>query len=153
MSGVLYYEDFHVGQVLTTDHYRIDKDHAVAFAQAYDPQAQHLDEELAKDSLFGAMVVSGWHTAAISMRLKLSSDFARVAAGVVGLGLESVRWPRPVYPGDTLHVTLTILSMRPSATRPDRGIVKYKVRTYNQHDELVMESVTTVLMPRRPDGA
>lgn len=151
MAEALYYEDFEVGQVLSTENYTIERDHAINFAKEYDAQAQHTDDERAKESLFGTLVVSGWQTAAITMRLKLSSALAKTSTGVVGMGLESVRWPRPVYPGDTLHAAITILNKRTSASRPDRGIIKYKVETFNQKNELVMEMTTSVLIPRRPE--
>lgn len=150
MSEPLYYEDFTVGQQFgSARSYVIEKDDAIAFAREFDPQLQHTDEEGAKASLFGELVVSGWHTAAASMRLKTETDLFKVAGGVVGVGLESVRWPKAVYPGDHIRITLTILEMRPSKSRPDKGIIKYKVETYNQRDELVMEMLTSVIVPRR----
>lgn len=150
MAKALYYENFEVGQVITSEGYTIDRDHAIAFAREYDPQAQHIDAEGAKKSVFGGLVVSGWQTAAISMRLKMTSAFAQTEEGIVGMGLDHVRWPRPVYPGDTLHIAITILEMRLSASRPNSGIVKYKLETFNQKNELVMEMTTSVLMPRKP---
>jgi acyl dehydratase len=150
MDKEFYYEDFAVGQQLRSKRsYTIDKNDAMAFAREYDPQVQHLDEEGAKKSLFGELVVSGWHTAAATMRLKTETDLFHVAGGLVGMGLENVRWPRPTMPGDKLHIVVTILDKRPSKSRPDKGIIKYKVETFNQHDELVMEMETAVLVPRR----
>lgn len=150
MKKELYFENFAVGDVIRSETYTIDKEHALAFAQEYDPQAQHIDEVGAAGTLFGGLIVSGWQTAAISMRLKMTSAFAQTPEGIVGVGLESVRWPHPVYPGDQLHIAITILEMRTSASRPDRGVVKYKLETFNQNDVQVMEMVTTVLMPFRP---
>lgn len=145
-----YYEDFEVGQQFRTGTQEVDRDIAIAFARDYDPQPQHIDEEGAKKSIFGQLVISGWQTAAISMRLKLSTPLAKVANGLVGVGLESVKWPRPVLPGDTLYVIVTVLEKRTSNSRPDKGIVKYKVETFNQRDEKVMEMITSVFMPRKP---
>ena len=151
MSTPLYYEDFAAGQQFSsTRSYTMHKDDAIAFAREYDPQAQHTDEEGAKESLFGELVVSGWHTAAASMRLKTETELFNVPGGVVGMGLESVRWPRPVKPGDSIHIIVTVLEKRTSSSRPEKGIIKYKVETFNQKNELVMEMITAVMVPRRP---
>lgn len=150
MIEAYYYEDFSVGQQFKSGERVVDRDIAIAFARDYDPQAQHIDEEAAKDSIFGGLVISGWQTAAISMRLKLQTPLANVARGLVGIGLESVRWPKPVFPDDTLHIVVTILEKRVSGSRPDKGIVKYNVETFNQRNEKVMEMVTAVFMPRKP---
>lgn len=150
MSKEFYYEDFEIGQQFRSKRsYTIEKDSAIAFASEYDPQSHHVDEEKAKDSLFGELVVSGWHTAVASMRLKTETELFKVGGGVVGMGLESVRWPRPTRPGDSLRIVISILEKRLSNSRPDQGIIKYKVETFNQRDELVMEMVTAVLIPRR----
>jgi len=150
MDKEFYYEDFEVGQQLRNRRdYTIDKESALAFAREYDPQLQHLDEEEAKASQFGALVVSGWHTAAATMRLKTETDLFKVANGLVGMGLESVRWPQPTKPGDSLRIVVTILEKRLSKSKPGFGVVKYKVETLNQRDEMVMEMVTAVLIPRR----
>jgi acyl dehydratase len=149
MRKALYYEDFEAGQQFHSGPYEMDKESVIHFARQYDPQPQHTDEEAAKESLFGQLVASGWHTAAASMRMKLDSPLANVAGGLVGMGLESVKWPRPVLPGDSLRIVITILEKRVSNSRPDRGVVRYKVETFNQKDEKVMEMVTAVIAPRR----
>lgn len=150
MTREFYYDDFQIGQQFHSKRsYTIEKDHAIAFANEFDPQPQHIDEEGAKDSMFGELIVSGWHTAAASMRLKTETELFNVPGGVVGMGLESVRWPRPTRPGDSIRVTVTVLDKRLSASRPDKGIIKYKVETFNQSDELVMEMVTSVIVSRR----
>lgn len=151
MSRELYYEDFTIGQQFKSSRsYTMERDDAVAFAREFDPQDQHVDDEKAKNSLFGELVVSGWHTAAASMRLKTETDLFKAAGGVVGMGLESVRWPKAVRPGDRIWITVTIVEMRPSNSKPDKGIIKYRVETYNQKNELVMEMLTSVMVPRRP---
>lgn len=151
MTKPLYFEDITLGQQFkSTRHYAIEKNDAIAFAREYDPQPQHTDEVGAKDSLFGELVVSGWHTAAASMRLKTETPLFAMPGGVVGMGLESVRWPIPTRPGDELHIVVTVLEMRESKTRPDKGIIKYKVETFNQRGELAMEMLTSVMVPRRP---
>lgn len=151
MATPLYYEDFSVGQQFkSAREYVIEKDAALAFAREFDPQTQHIDENGAKDGLFGdKLIVSGWHTAAASMRLKTESELFKIQGGVVGIGLESVRWPVPTYPGDRIRIVITILTMRASTSRPDKGIIKYKVETFNQRDELAMEMITSVMVPRK----
>lgn len=149
MDKTLYYEDFSVGQQFRSqESYTITRESAIAFAREYDPQAQHLGEEEAKDTVFGKLIVSGWQTAAASMRLKTETDLFHVSGGLLGMGLESLRWPRPTFPGDTLRVVVTVLDKRVSQSKPDKGIVKYKVETFNQCDELAMEMVTAVIVPR-----
>jgi acyl dehydratase len=147
MIAEQYYEDFEVGQRFTAGSLTIDKDHAVAFANAYDPQYFHIDEQAAASGIWGTLVVSGWHTAATTMRLKLDTPLGKAAGGLVGLGIDSMKWPRPVYPGDALSIVITIIEKRQSKSRPSHGIVKYKVETLNQDGALVMEMVTAVWVP------
>ena len=153
MSKALYYEDFAIGQQIHSEGtHTVEKDDIIAFARQYDPQSQHIDEEGAKTSLFGTLVASGWHTAAMTMRLKTRSILFDVKDGLVGIGIESIRWPRPTLPGDTLRLVVTILDKRTSKSRPDKGIVKYKAETLNQRGELAMEMITAVIVPRREPG-
>jgi len=146
---VLYFEDFAVGQQFFSDSYIVTREDAVGFASHYDSQYFHVDEAAAKDSLFGRLVVSGWHTAAISMRLKLRSGLEQVAGGLIGLGLSDVKWPAAVYPGDMLRLVIVIMSARLSASKPGHGIVGYRFDTFNQHDVLVMTARTSVLVQRK----
>ena len=148
-ASALYFEDFEIGQRLETEHFAIDKKRALAFAHEYDPQYYHVDEEKAKDGPYGRLIVSGWQTAAVTMKLKTTSKLVEIAGGLLGLGVESLKWPRPVYPDDELHAVITITDKRPSNSKPTHGIVKYKVETLNQNDELVMEMQTAVWVPRR----
>ncbi len=144
----LYYKDFAVGQRMeSAKSITISKEDAITFALLYDPQTYHIDEEAAKDTMFGALIVSGWHTAAVSMRLKLETPLRDVAGGLLGLGVESLRWPRPTLPGDTLRVVITIMEKRLSKSKPDKGIIKYRLETLNQKDELMMEMITAVIVP------
>ncbi len=149
MPESYYFEDFTIGQQFKSGEQIVDREHAITFAKEYDPQPHHTDEIAAKESIFGALVISGWQTAAISMRLKLQTPLAKVAHGLVGIGIESVRWPKPVLPNDTLHVLITVLEKRISNSRPTHGILKYKVETFNQHNVQVMEMITAVFMPLR----
>lgn len=147
-----YFEDFAVGQIhKPSARVRVEKDEIIAFARKYDPQYFHLDEEAARKSIFGRLVASGWHTAAITMSLVARSEY-RAVAGTIGLGFDGLRWPIPVYPGDELRIESEILEVRPSKSRPDRGLVKILTRTLNQHGEAVQELIANALVPRRPAG-
>ncbi|MFZ4125438.1 MAG: MaoC family dehydratase [Rickettsiales bacterium] len=148
--SVYYFEDFSVGQRFETEPHTTTEAEALAFAKRYDPQLHHTDPVAAKESLFGALVLSGWETASIVMGLKLRhTPLGQVATGLVGIGIDNLRWPKAVEPGDTLRATITIIAARPSTSRPDKGVVKYKIEAFNQRDELVMEMEVAVLMPRR----
>jgi len=145
-----YFEDFAVGQVFKPNgRVRVDKDEIVAFARKFDPQPFHLDEDAARQSIFGRLVASGWHTAAMTMSLIARSE-SRPAGGTVGIGFESLRWPIPVLPGDELRIESEVLEVRPSRSRPDRGLVKMRTQTFNQNGEVVQEIVANGMVPRRP---
>lgn len=147
MADELYFEDFEIGQEFHTDSHLVTKESSIAFAKDYDPQYFHIDEEAAKHSPFGRLVTSGWQTAAITMRLKAGSAMNKVAGGMVGMGIETVKWPKPVYPGDTLRAVITIVEKRRSQSKPTHGIVKYRMETFNQHEEQVLEMVTAIWVP------
>ena len=124
MKRELFLEDFAVGEVVASpQRLRVEKDDIIAFARKFDPQYFHLDEEAARHSIFGGLVASGWHTAAMTMRLLTERDTVP-AGGSVGLGCDEMRWPIPVRPGDELHIETEVLEIRPSRSRPDRGLVK-----------------------------
>src|SRR6516162_8306038 len=115
----LYLDDLHVGQPFTSGTHVIDETQIKAFARQFDPQPFHLDDEVAKATLFGGLAASGWHTAAITMRLIVSSG-APIAGGIIGGGGE-LSWPLPTRPGDVLHVVMEVVETTPSRSRPDRG--------------------------------
>jgi acyl dehydratase len=147
-----YFEDFAVGQVFKpAGRVRVEKDEIIAFAKKFDPQFFHLDEEAARKSIFGRLVASGWHTAAMTMSLVARSEY-RSAGGTVGLGFEGMRWPIPVFPGDELRIETEVLEMRPSKSHPDRGLMKLRTRTLNQNGEAVQELIANAMVPRRPKG-
>ncbi|MGB7101294.1 MAG: MaoC family dehydratase [Xanthobacteraceae bacterium] len=147
-----YFEDFAVGQVFKpSGRVRVEKDEIVAFAKKFDPQPFHLDEEAARRSIFGRLVASGWHTAAMTMSLVARDEF-RPVGGTIGLGFENLRWPIPVLPGDELRIESEVLEMRPSRSRPDRGLMKLRTRTLNQNGETVQEVIANAMVPRRPQG-
>lgn len=148
-----YFEDFAVGQVfVSTRRLRVGKDEILAFAEQFDPQPFHLDEQAAGNSIFGGLVASGWHTAALTMRLVTESEF-RSATGTTGLGFDQLRWPVAVRPGDELHIESEVLDQRPSKSRPDHGVMKMRIQTLNQHGQIVQELISNELVPRRPAGA
>ena len=143
----LFLEDLSVGQKFRTASTTVELDRIKAFAAEFDPQFFHLDEAAAGSSIFGGLVASGWHTAALTMRLMVEGEL-RVAGGLVGLGVDGMRWPQPVRPGDRIRVETEVVEVRPSRSNPSRGIVKFKSQTLNQNDEVVMEQVATLVVPR-----
>ena len=143
-----YLEDFAVGQVYGTGKLRIEGERIKSFAAEFDPQPYHLDEDKARQSFFAGLAASGWHTAAATMRLMVEGDL-RPAGWIIGLGFEEFRWPRPVRPGDELHVESEVLEVRPSKSRPDQGLVKLRNTTLNQEGEPVQITVGSLLVPRR----
>jgi acyl dehydratase len=147
-----YFEDFTVGEVLNpSGRVRVEKDDIIAFARKFDPQPFHVDEEAARKSIFGRLVASGWHTAALTMSLIAGSEY-HTAGGTIGLGFEDLRWPIPVLPGDELRIESEVLEIRPSKSRPDWGLAKMRTRTFNQNGEVVQEIVANAMVPRRPAG-
>ncbi len=149
---VQYFEDYAVGQIYHSSRHRIDKAQIIAFAEQFDPQPYHLDEEAAKKSPFKGLAASGWHTAAITMRLLVDGEF-KPAGGILGVGFDQLSWPRPVRPGDELRVTSEVLELRPSKSRPDRGLIRAQNTTLNQHDEPVQIFTANLIVPRRPASA
>ncbi len=141
-------EDFHEGQRFSTGSVTLDADAIKAFAAAFDPQPFHLDEAAARTSFFQGLAASGWHTAALTMRL-LVEDGLPIAGGLIGAGLE-LRWPRPTRPGDTLRVECVVEKVVPSRSRPERGMVTMRCETLNQRDEAAQVMVTSLVVPRRP---
>jgi acyl dehydratase len=143
-----YLEDFSVGQMFGSGRLRIDKERVLAFAAEFDPQPFHLDESAARRSIFGGLAASGWHTAAVTMRLMIETEL-KPAGGFVGAGLDECRWPRPVRPGDVLRVECEVIEVRPSKSRPEQGLIKLRTTTLNQNDEAVLVHVVNMVVPRR----
>jgi acyl dehydratase len=149
--GDRYFEDFKVGERLESSSLKLGEAEIVAFAREYDPQPFHIDSEAAKRSAFGRLVASGWQTTAISMRLIVESGVFGTRGGV-GLGVDELRWLKPVYPGDTLRVVSEVESTRANPEKPS-GICRFKITTLNQDDVPVMRHVAIVLVPKRPAAA
>lgn len=146
----LYLEDVQPGQIFEgSTRIRIDRDRIKSFAAEFDPQPFHLDEQAASNSIFGGLAASGWHTAAATMRLLVDSEF-KPAGGIIGAGFDEFRWPRPVRPGDELHVRSEVLEVRPSKSRPDQGVVKVKTTTLNQNEEPVLTFIGNLIVQARP---
>src|SRR5437016_11090346 len=141
-------EDFAVGQTFRSGRVRIDMERIKTFAAEFDPQPFHLDAEAARDTVFRGLAASGWHTAALTMRLLVESEFNPVG-GIVGAGFEELRWPLPVRPGDELRVESEVLEVRPSKSHPQQGLIKVRITTLNQNGEAVQVFVANLIVPRR----
>lgn len=148
---LLYLDDVEVGRRFVTGAYAVTAEEAHRFAAAYDPQPFHLDPDAARASVFQDLVLSGWHTAAITMRLFVEQG-PPFAGGMIGLGGE-ISWPRATRPNDVLRLTTEILAVTPSRSRPDRGVVTIRNETLNQQDEVVQVFIGKVLVPRRAGAA
>jgi acyl dehydratase len=143
----LYLDGLHIGQCFTSRTHVVDEEQIKTFARQFDPQPFHLDNEAARDSLFSGLAGSGWHTAAITMRLLVDGGLP-FAGGIVGTGGE-LNWPNPTRPGDSLQVESEILDTRPSRSRPDRGVVTVRSVTRNQRDEVVQHLTAKLIVRRR----
>ena len=146
----LYLEDLEVGRRFQTGSVVVERDAIKRFAAEFDPQPFHLDERAAEGTFFGGLVASGWHTAAITMRLLVTSGLP-ISGGVIGAGGELV-WPQPVHPNDELTVSVEVVAAKRSASRPDRGLVTVRSETRNQRGETVQIMTARLVVPAR-DGA
>lgn len=149
MSRELYFEDFYVGQRFDSPgSYKVTAAEIKEFGQKYDPQPFHLDETAGEASFFNGLAASGWLTAAIAMRLRVSA--ITVAGGMIGAGVEEMRWTAPVRPGDTIRSEIEVLGVRHSQSRPKLGIVRTRSIVTNQRNELVLRATVNFLAPVRP---
>jgi acyl dehydratase len=150
-GGGRYFEDLAIGQRFhSTTALTVTAASIKAFAAEFDPQPFHLDEDAARASFFGGLAASGWHTAAMTMRLLVESDL-HPAGGTIGAGGEGLKWPRATRPGDVLRAEVEIVDMRPSQKRPELGVVKVLLTTFNQDDQPVQICFPVLMIPRR-DG-
>jgi acyl dehydratase len=145
---VRHWEDFEAGQVFELGRRTVTRDEIVAFAREFDPQPFHVDEDAAAGSPFGGLIASGWHTAALFMRMYVDA-LLNEAASMGSPGVEELRWSAPVRPGDTLHGRVTVLDTSPSAKRRDRGTIRARLEMTNQRDELVLTMVARGYFGRR----
>ncbi len=148
--SVRYFEDLAVGQKFASPTLSVDAPAITAFAAEFDPQPFHLDDEAARQTMFAGLAASGWHTAALTMRLCVASDF-QPAGGILGIGGE-LSWLKPVRPGDELRVEIEVIEVRQSRSRPGQGVVKVRVTTLNQHGDVVQTFAPTLFVDRRPAG-
>ena len=149
---VRYLEDLEPGDKFVSGRLSVEAERIKSFAAEFDPQPFHLNEDSARDSFFNGLAASGWHTAAMTMRLLVESDF-KPAGGIIGAGFDDMRWPRPVRPGDELHVESEVLEVRPSKSRPDQGLIKVRTTTLNQNNEPVQVFVGNLIVLRRPKNS
>lgn len=148
MSQELYFEDFYVGQKMNSiGSAKVTAEEIKEFGQKYDPQPFHLDEAAGEGSFFKGLAASGWLTAAIVMRLRVQS--ITVAGGMIGAGVEEMRWTQPVRPGDSIRTEIEVIGVRQSNTRKDYGVVRTRTLAYNQRNEVVLRSTVNFLAPLR----
>ena len=144
----VYLDDLTVGDRFQSGEHALDEAQIKAFAAQFDPQPFHLDDSAARSTLFGGLAASGWHTAAITMRLQVTTGLP-IAGGIIGAGGE-LSWPRPTRATDVLHVVSEVVQIQPSRSRPDRGIVTVRSETRNQHGDVLQLCTVRIVVPRKP---
>jgi acyl dehydratase len=148
MADELYFEDFQLGQKFASNgSTKVSAQEITEFAEKYDPQPFHLDEAAGKSTFFKGLAASGWLTAAIVMRLRVET--IKVHGGMIGAGVEEIRWTEPVRPGDSLRTETEVVALRQSKNRPQLGLVTIHTNTFNQREEIVMKSTVKFLAPMR----
>jgi acyl dehydratase len=141
------FESFDVGQIQNFGAYEVTEEEIIEFAEKYDPQFFHLDHEAAKQSLFGGLCASGWHTCSMTMAMMVA-NMDKNGRSLGSPGIDNLRWLRPVYPGDVLSVQMEVMDTRPSKSRPNIGIVVSKVSVSNHKEEVVMEFTSNGIFSR-----
>ncbi len=149
MTIKYYFEDFVAGRVFEGGKRQLTEQDIIGFAREYDPQYFHTDPEAAKKSIYGGLIASGWQTVGVCMRLMCDSYLLDTAC-MGSPGMDEVRWLKPVFPGDTLRMSATVIAAKPSSSKPDRGMATMRWNIYNQKDELVMHMQGMQIMGRRP---
>jgi acyl dehydratase len=147
---VIYLEDLTVGEEVYFGSYEVTREEVIDFARKYDPQPFHLSDEAAAKTHFGRLAASGWHTCAMTMAVIARHVVESEQAGLGSPGVDELRWLKPVFPGDTLHVRSTIVEVRPSRSKPEIGSFRSACTVANQHGEPVLTFTSIVLMRRRP---
>src|SRR2546430_15104807 len=142
-----YFEDLKAGDRFKSETYKVSEEQIISFAREFDPQPFHLDQTVARQTMFKELIASGWHTAAITMRLFVKT--LNFAEGAIGLGVDELRWPAAVKPGDVLTVETEILELRASRSRPGHGIIRLRNVTTNQRGEVVQTMLASAMVPRR----
>ena len=149
MPGV-WFDDHEVGHVFEFGHATMTKEEIIEFAQKYDPQPFHVDEEAATSGMYGGIIASGWHTVSVCMRMIVENMMGAESGSLGSPGLSEVSWPKPVRPDDTLRIRAEILEKIPSKSKPDRGFWRVRFAAINQHDEEVAIMVPMQYFMRRP---
>lgn len=150
---MIYFEDMEVGHRQAFGRYEVTREEVLAFASSYDPQAFHLDDDAAAKTYFGRVSASGWHTCAMTMRMLVDNMSTVQQAGLGSPGVDTLRWIKPVYPGDTLRCETEVIEKRRSRSRPDMGLFKTRVSVFNQSDVMVLEMVSNGLIRvRNPEA-
>jgi len=144
----LYLEDFAVGQVYVAGSIPVSADAIKAYARQYDPQPFHTDDDPARSTFFRGLAASGWHTASLTMSLVVQA--LPIAGGVIGGGVDELRWPKPLRPGDELRIEGEIIEVRPSRTKASRGLVRVRTTTLNREGHVVQTMIANLVVPRRP---
>lgn len=144
-----YFDDFEIGRTIEVGSRTVSEQEIIDFAIQFDPQPFHIDREAAAKSMYGGIIASGWHTCSLMMRLMVDG-FLRNSSSMGSPGLDEIRWIKPVRGGDTLHVTTTAMEMRPSGSKPDRGVVTTMWTATNQHGEVVATVKGMGMFGRRP---
>lgn len=147
-AAYLYFEDLTIGQTFKAGPTVVTESEVIAFASKYDPQPFHTDAAKAKDTFFGELVASGWHTAAMTMRMILEAS-PPMKGGMVGRTIEKMNWPRPVRPGDELSLTIEILELFPASKLPTHGMMRTKNTVTNQHGKTAMDMDVVIFVPRK----
>src|SRR5437762_14321828 len=142
-----YFEDLKAGDRFKSETYAVSEEQLISFAREFDPQPFHLDATVARETMFKGLIASGWHTAAITMRLFVQT--LNFAQGAIGLGVDELRWPSVVRPGDVLTVETEIVDARPSRSRPGFGIIRLRNVTTNQQGQIVQTMLASAMVPRR----
>lgn len=142
-----YFEDLKKGERFKSETYKVSEEQIIEFAREFDPQPFHLDRSVGDKTIFGGLIASGWHTAAITMRLFVRA--LNFAEGAIGLGVDELRWPNAVKPGDALQVEVEIVDVRESRSKPAHGVVRLGYVTTNQRGEIVQTMFASALVPRR----
>src|SRR6202022_3132887 len=142
-----YFEDVKAGERFKSATYQVSEEQIISFAREFDPQPFHLDKAVARQTMFESLIASGWHTAAITMRLFVRT--LNFAEGAIGLGVDELRWPNAVRPGDLLKVETEIVDVRPSKSKPKHGIIRLRNVTTNQNGEIVQTMFANAMVPRK----
>lgn len=147
---MLYFDDIAVGATRRFGSYAVTRDEVLDFARKYDPQPFHLSDEAAAETHFGRLAASGWHTCSMTMAMFVEAMAVEPQASLGAAGVDELRWLRPVHPGDTLRCESEVLEARTSASRPEMGILRTRMTTFNQHDQPVLSFIAIAMLRRRP---